>query len=222
MNTTRHFSLRWVVGALVAMVILIGVVLPLSAALGRNDASPRPAQAAQSNLVSLESAYAGQAKLNWAVPGTYSDTLTAPTGTLPDLGSIDLGFLLHRSGNSLSGYVDLGNTLVFTGEHIITTTQAVTTPLAVGPAISGAWNGANVQFASEPFKITTDAGQRVTRQFRLIGGVRAGSVITGEYRETLWGYGPQPLTVVGEFKLGLLSGTNLALSYRVYLPLIRR
>ena len=216
MNTKKPFSLLWIVGALGAVVMLIGAAAHGWAAVGGNSAP-----AAQSELISLESTYAGSAKLNWASPGVYSDTLTAPTGTLPDLGSIDLGFLLHCSQNSLSGYVDLGTTLVFTTEHVITTTQAITTPLAVGPAVHGTCNSADLQFESERFSMVTEAGQRVMRQFRLTG-VQTGTVIAGEYRETLWGYGPQPLTVVGAVEVALVSGTNVALSNRVYLPLIRR
>ena len=41
------------------------------------------------------------------------------------------------------------------------------------------------------------------RQFRLIGAssVSDGSVVKGEYRETLWGYMSVPVTVIGEFVL---------------------
>ena len=216
MKTKRQFSFALVMGMLIGLVALaITAALPLSAAR-------RSARSAQTLLLSLESTYAGVARLSWAAPGVYSDTLTMPEGTLPDLDRIDLGFLLHCAQQSLSGYVDLSTTLVFTGEHTITTTQAITTPLLVGPAVHGPCGGADVQIESERFAYVTGAGQPVMRQFRLTG-VRVDSTrFTGEYRETLWGYGPQPLTIVGEFDLNLISGTSIAFSHRIYLPLVLR
>lgn len=219
MKTTRSFSRMLTIGVLVAILAILAT-LPLIAARGLDDAGVRRARSAQAELISLESTYVGQVKLNWAAPGLYSDTLTAPTGTLPELGGIDLGFLLHCEQNSLSGYVDLNTTLVFTGEHTITTTQAITTPLAVGPAVHGTCGGANAQLESERFSYLTGAGQRVMRQFRLMGTRVNSTMFTGEYRETLWGYGLQPLTIVGEFNLDLMSGENIALPHHIYLPLV--
>lgn len=217
MNTRKQFLLLWTLGALGLAVMLSGAT-----ARGWGAASANPARAAQGDLISLESTYAGSAKLNWTARGVYTETLTAPEGELPELGSIDLGFLLHCSQDSLTGYVDLSTTLVFTTEHIITTTQAITTPLAVGPAVHGACGGANLQLESERFDMVTEAGQRVMRQFRLVGAQTGLTTFAGEYRETLWGYGPQPLTVVGEFQIALMSGSNMARPNRVYLPLVRR
>lgn len=223
MNITHFFSRTRLVGALgVVVVLTVAAALPLLAARGWSTLGGQSAPTAPSELIPLESTYAGAAKLDWVVPGVYSDTLTAPTGTLPDLGSIDLGFLLHCSNNSLNGYVDLSATLVFTGEHTITTTQAITTPLTVGPAVHGTCGSANMQLESERFILVTEAGQRVMRQFRLTGVKTGLTTYAGEYRETLWGYGPQPYTIVGEFDVTLVSGDNVALFNRVYLPLIRR
>jgi PKD repeat protein len=41
------------------------------------------------------------------------------------------------------------------------------------------------------------------RQFRLTGQFvsEEDNILSGEYRETVWGYGPQPLTIVGTFTL---------------------
>ncbi len=223
MNITHFFSRTRLAGVLgVVVVLAVAVVLPLLAAGGRDTVGSQSMPAAPSALIPLESTYAGAAQLNWAGPGVYSDTLTAPTGTLPDLGSIDLGFLLHCSNNSLNGYVDLSVTLVFTPEHVITTTQAITTPLAVGPAVQGTCDGAHLQFESERFTIVTEAGQRVARQFRVTSMKSGLTSYAGEYRETLWGYGPQPYTIVGELDVALTSGENMALLNRIYLPLIRR
>jgi hypothetical protein len=217
----QHLRL-FLAGALGLTLTLVVVVLPLAAARGLFGGNSRLVPAPQSSLVTLDSTYVGKANLKWAAAGLYSDTLHPPTGTLPELGSIDLGFLLHCDHNNLNGYVDLSTTLVFTREHIVTTTQAVTTPLAVGPAVFGTCNGANVRFESERFEWVTSAGQEVERQFRLIGVARSTGVISGEYRETLWGYGYQPYTIVGNFNLALVSGNGVALTPRVYLPLLRR
>ncbi len=223
MNITHFFSRTRLVGVLgVAVVLAAAVALPLLAARGRDTVGGQSMPAAPSALIPLESTYVGAAQLNWVSPGVYSDTLTAPTGTLPDLGSIDLGFLLHCSNNSLNGYVDLSATLVFTTEHVITTTQAITTPLAVGPAIQGTCDGVQLQFESERFSMVTEAGQYVMRQFQVTGVKTGLTNYAGEYRETLWGYGPQPFTIVGELDVTLVSGENLALLNRVYLPLVRR
>jgi len=219
MNTKRSFSLTLTVGVAVAAVILTAAAV-LGAPRGPDDARVEPARAAQTLLVSLESTYAGWVELSWAVPGVYSDTLTAPGGTLPEMGSIDLGLLLHRDEDNLVGYIDLDNTLVFTGEHIITTTQAITIPLAVGPWVQGTFDGADLQLESERFSMVTDAGQYVMRQFCLSGTRASLTTFTGEYRETLWGYGPQPLTIVGEFDLQLVSGANMVLSHQIYLPVM--
>ena len=136
---------------------------------------------------------------------------------------IDLGLLLHRSEDNVTGYVDLDNTLVFTAEHTITATlPTTTTQLAVGPYVSGAFEGDSLHFESERLVQVTGAKQRLMRQFRLIGTLADLNTFTGEYRETVWGYGPQPLTVVGSFTLTRVSGLSLNMSHRVYLPLIMR
>ena len=218
MKTQTPFSRALIIGLAVAVVILTAAVLPLQVLRGA-DIAP----SAQADPIPLESTYRGQARLDWAVPGVYSDTLTAPEGTLPELGSIDLGFLLHCAQNNLTGYVDLSSTLVFTGEHIITT-QSITTPFAVGPAVHGVCGGSDLQIESERFDYLGGAGRRVTRQFRLTGASTGVGTFSGEYRETLWGYAPEPLTIVGEFNVSLISGANIAIafSHRIYLPVLLR
>jgi len=217
MNTTRYSSRTWIIVALSVM-----VVLAVAGALTWFAARGRPGSAVQTTLIPLECTYAGTVKLDWVSPGVYSDTLTEPAGTPPDLGRIDLGFLLHRSQDSLSGYVDLGATLVFTTEHVINTTQAITTPLAVGPEVSGTFTGDNWQLESERVSMETEAGQGLIRQFRLTAVKTGPTTYAGEYRETLWGYGPQPYTVVGEFDLSFVSGKNLTITNTLYLPVIQR
>jgi len=224
MKTKRQLLPTLVVGLVVAGVILAAMAVWSSgASRGTGEVRAERVQAAQVETVALDSVYAGHVKLDWALPGVYSDTLSAPTGTLPDMGTIDLGLLLHRSEGNVTGYVDLDNTLVFTTEHTITATlPTTTTQLAVGPSVTGAFDGANLHFESERLVQVTGAKQRLMRQFRLIGTLADVNTFTGEYRETVWGYSPQPLTVVGSFTLTRVSGLSLNMSHRIYLPLIRR
>ena len=97
-----------------------------------------------------------------------------------------------------------------------------TTQLAVGPCVSGVFDGDNLHVESERFIQVTGAGQRLMRQFRLMGRLADLNTFTGEYRETVWGYGPQPLTVVGSFTLTRVSGPSLNISHWLYLPVIMR
>lgn len=165
------------------------------------------ATALQSDAISLESTYVGSVELNWAAPGEYTDHLPEPEEK-PELGSIDLGFLANCSAGSLDGYVDLSTTLVFpTNKHQITTKSEAS--LAVGPHITGTCSDDNIEIKSERFEQTTEAGQNVKRQFQLIGALdSAANAYKGEYRETLWGYGPQPFTIVGDFTLYLSTPTT--------------
>ncbi len=169
-------------------------------------------------------------KLDWGLAGTLDDPLATPTATpqggpppsdasmRPDLGSIDLGLLLRQTGSSVTGYVDLDHTLVFTRELTIQATPVGptpfpgtpapgATPLAVGPQVDGTFDGTTLELRSGV--LTTDMinpndEKPVTRQFSLKGKVeRPGNLITftGEYRETVTGYMPQPVTIIGSFML---------------------
>ena len=121
--------------------------------------------------------------------------------------------------------VSLDHTLVFTGENTIMATPVgpapgVGTPtpapqqLAIGPHVQGTFDGTTFHLESDPFKMsmidqsTLNDGRilpkrEVTRQFRLVTtGIQGdGATLTGEYRETIWGYAPQPTMVVGTFTL---------------------
>ena len=142
--------------------------------------------------------FSGQVKLNGVVTGVYSDSLTLPAATgQPALGSIDLALQLTQSGNGMSGYVSLDKTLVFTVEHTI----AGQTPLQIGPYVNGAFDGTTLTLQAERVSLVL-GGQSLMRQFRLVGTIDAdGKTLTGEYRETLWGYAPQPITTIGAFTL---------------------
>lgn len=160
------------------------------------------AQPRQSNAVQLSGAYAGLVKLNVVVGGVFSDTLATPTAPLSgtaDLGSIDLSLQLTQTGNLLSGYVSLDKTLVFSVEHTLGIGAA---SVKIGPFVNGSAAGVNFNLQSESMSMVV-SGRTVHRQFRLIGAssVSDGSVVKGEYRETLWGYMSIPVTVIGNFTL---------------------
>jgi len=167
----------------------------------------QPAQSApiQNSDVQLAGAYSGAVKLDVTVGGVYSDTLATPpppgagTPTPPDLGSIGLSLQLSQSGNALSGYVDLDKTLVYSAEH---TLGAGASSIKIGPYVSGVFDGANLTLQSEKVSFVVN-GRTVQRQFRLTGTSAAsdGGQVTGEYRETVWGYTNAPVTVIGAFAL---------------------
>ena len=145
-------------------------------------------------------AYLGTVKLEWGMPGELGDPLPTPTPgpavpPPPDLGEIDLGLELIRSGNTITGHVNLDFTLVFTREHQVG-------QVWYGPSIAGTFDGTDLTLTSERVS-SVSAGQRLMRQFRLIGAAvpEQDGVLRGQYRETIWGYGPQALTVIGTFTL---------------------
>lgn len=192
--------------------IMLGVIVavPAAPAYGWPAPAPKSEAAQQQAVITLEElyphTYSGIVKLKWAAPGEYDDTLTAPIPPegekLPELGSIDLGFLVNCSSGSLSGHVDLSTTLVFP-ELKITAADGTTTTRPA--SISGTCSDPSLYILSEKFTQTTEAGQSVERQFQLRNGTlnSVTNAYTGEYRETIWGYGPQAVTIVGEFTLYL-------------------
>jgi hypothetical protein len=62
------------------------------------------------------------------------------------------------------------------------------------------------------------------RQFHLAGAAVAGQsdVYSGEYRETIWGYGTRPLTVIGTFTLYQGAAEDVVVDQRIYLPLLMK
>jgi len=192
--------------------------------------------------------YGGKVALKITLGGVLSDTLATPTPVVgqqrrADVGSIDLGLFLSQSGNTMSGYVDLDHSLVFSSEHTIQATPMFLTPAAgratpapvalkTGPKVQGSYDGTQLTLQSEVFSLQV-SGRTIQRQFRLIGTRRDanGNTFAGEYRETLWGYATVPLTVVGEFTLDR-EGVPLAAlpnvggggntSSKIFLPMAQR
>jgi hypothetical protein len=223
MDGKKRSSLMILAGVLVIGVILVAAVAPQAVAARWIDiAWAGRVRPAQSDPISLNDTYGGTVELDWALPGEFSDSLPTPTpdpdGTLPpDLGEIDLGLQLSQDGSTVSGYVDLDYTLVFTAKHTVDSTP-------FGPSVQGTFDGTNLTLESERVSMLT-AGQQLMRQFRLTGGTVSGqdNVLRGEYRETVWGYGPQPLTVIGTFSLQRLvlgEPPKPPPGEGIYLPLI--
>jgi len=162
-------------------------------------------QPAQSGTAPIVGAYSGTVKLNVTVGGVYSDTLATPpppaagTPPPPDLGSIDLSLQLAQAANALTGYVSLEKTLVYSVEHTLGTGAA---GVKIGPYLNGTFDGINLTVQSEKVALVV-SGRTVQRQFRLTGTSTAsdGGQLSGEYRETLWGYTNVPVTVIGNFTL---------------------
>ncbi len=180
------------------------------------NAATLPTSARQGVAFRVDRTLVGKVDLSWGATGTYSDTLPTPTAeelaALPNMGSIDLALLLEQgAGNGVKGYVALESTLVFTTQHTIsaTVTSAVagrstteTRSLAVGPASNGSYQGNQLTLLSERIAYTTASGQAAQRQFRLSAAPsQEVGIVTGEYRETVWGVALQPLTIVGTFRL---------------------
>lgn len=156
----------------------------------------------QINAVQLSGAYDGLVKLSVVVGAVFSDTQATPTAPITNgvgLGNIDLALQLTQTGSALSGYVSLDKTLIFSVEHTLGNGAA---SVNIGPFVNGSVEGTTFTLQSEQVAMTV-SGRTVQRQFRLIGtaSVSDGSVVQGEYRETLWGYMSVPVTVIGDFTL---------------------
>ena len=216
---------RWLITSRVISLLLAMAVIvaPLQSIAAIGAAAPAEAIAPK-----IDGTYSGQVKLIGTARGVYSDTLTMPqTGapTQPDFGSIDLALQLSQTVGAMAGYVDLTKTLVFSTEHVL----VGTTPVAIGPYVHGSVNGTTFIVESEPLSMTV-SGRTIKRQFRLTGNIAQNDVnrLQGEYRETVWGYARQPITVVGNFTLNrpannaFLNPTPARTPHQLYLPLTQR
>lgn len=182
-RTTRAWA--WARVALAGLLALLAVAAPAGAGESLRRA-PRALAAAAETQPELTGDYVGTVDLAYSLPGVFTDPLPAPN-PLPavDLGQIDFGLVLAQVGATVTGHVELTTTLVFSG-HV---------------GLTGSLSGAEVTLTSEVVPHQTAAGQTLERQFRLVGALDADNVLKGEYRETVWGYGPQPFTMVGSATL---------------------
>lgn len=205
-----------IVSAVLVVGLLFTAVLPRqsSAAQWLSAIQSKPAAPARTILASVGGVYIGWVELDYAVPGEYDDVLPTPDPNgepTPELVSIDFGLQLTQSESGVEGYVDLEHTLVFTTEHTIGMT-------AFGPMVTGSFDGTSFSLESERVSLIS-GGQNLMRQFQLTGGLAEDNEkqLVGEYRETLWGYGLRPLTVVGRFTLDWAAP---AMTDFLFLPLI--
>ena len=166
--------------------------------------------------------YSGQATLQGIYNGVLSNT--SAVSTTMDLGYVDLAFNLSQSGQNLAGSVILSRTLVFSATE-------------GNIAVTGSMNGSNLHLESGKFTMKMNEARMigneqvaperiVTRQFSLDTEqvLNDGATLLGIYRETIWGYAPEPVTVVGKFALERpLFSTMISTSpRRVFSPLVRR
>lgn len=163
----------------------------------------------------VDAALLGTVGIEWGATGTFTETFATEDKNILADGEttttnpvIDIMFLLQKeAGDGVTGYVELGNTLVFTTQHTISATVAsnVLSPageMGVGPRSTGTLSGNQLQLTSERIAYQTESGEEVQRQFRLTASANPGSgLIIGEYRETVWGLTLQPLTIGGSFSL---------------------
>lgn len=172
---------------------------------------------------SISGDYSGQATLQGVYNGVWSSNAAIADKDKMDLGYIDLAFSFAPSSQNVSGNVILSRTLVFSNTD-------------GDISVTGKMVGNSLQLTSSQFTMKMNeariingeqvAPERiVTRQFSLITDqiLNDGATLTGIYRETIWGYAPEPVTVVGKFALERpIFGANIVsppASQKVYLPI---
>jgi hypothetical protein len=200
----RYLSISLGLSLLVGALALVVLIARISSATPTEPTDPAAlAQLAETTAITVTGEYNGLVELTHAFTGVYSDT-TTPVAM--SLGSIDLVLKLTQTGMAVNGHVGLtreqdlnattlATSLVFTGEHVIN-------GALVGPLVTGTFDGALLKLQSERVTLTV-AGQTITRQFILTSTSVEdnGNILRGAYRETVWGFSPQPATVVGTFAL---------------------
>lgn len=199
---------------LLGLILLAALALPAGAVWSMVASSGRSARLADDLAAAPTPVkYVGKVKLAQVLPGVVANStpIALPTPqpgvTPPDLGEFDLGLQLTDTSTGVNGNVDLAVTLVFTG----------TIP------VHGQFQGANMAVNSDEVS-QVSGGRTVKRQFFLNGTEVSGEpgVYSGQYRETISHYGPQPMTAVGTFVLAREVSTGIVPSNSLYLPLVLR
>ncbi len=205
-----------ILGAM-GVVLVLGALVLSSKLIATQTAGQVESMPAQSESVTLRPAtqaatgvtgdYGGNVTLNHVVAGIFSDSLATPvpdqneTSAAPYLGEIDLAFNLAQEGDNVTGYMLLDGTYAFPAMQRVALLPGAD-PVAVGPHVTGTLVGSTLQLESEQFT-TEVSGQTVTRQFRLIADAvpQDRMTLSGEYRETIWGFGMGESTVIGDFSI---------------------
>ena len=218
-----------VVCALIVGVVRVGtLVQPAANAPAPAQVALAQAEPASVNVAQVFGNYNGLVTLKCTFGGVYSDTFSTPTpqpaGTPApaDVGKIDLSLFLSQTNGTVSGYINIDRTIVFSAEHTIQATPMFITPvpgqpapaavaLAIGPYVQGTFDGSTLSLQSDVVSMIV-AGRTVQRQFRITGTLKPNDAdsFTGEYRETVWGYTAQPITVLGVFTLSRSLGIQNA------------
>jgi hypothetical protein len=220
---------KLVTGILAAGLVLgMVVVRPLVAAHSGLDEQIPDFHLVNPEQAQVDGLYAGQVNLEGVFTGVFSDPL-APQQEI-DLGTIEIALALQQSDNEVTGYVALERTLIFTQEHTIA-------GKAVGPLVSGSFDGTTLELTSDKFDRVVSRGRtlkdgrilsesRATRQFQLRStAVQAdGARLEGIYRETIWGITPEPVTVEGVFDIQYfdLPKVTPLLEERIFVPLVMK
>jgi hypothetical protein len=219
----RRRSILTLAGLLLGLLALAGWSLsPLRGMAAGQVAAGQVAAGQVEEADPLNGEYQGQVVLEGVFTGVYSDTTATPTAV--DLGRFGLALNLTQSGQSLSGYVMLEDSLIFSQVHTVTVQArtgfglragAQVQEIATGPSVQGTYDNTTLHLASErfgevlsgqqvlPFDGRTVPERSVTREFSMVTTAveEDGARLVGTYRETIWGYAIRPSTVVGTFTL---------------------
>jgi len=239
MNSKRFFQV--ILGLFVGVILTGFAIFQSTASPGQMVVSGSAQTLVSANETPVVSGdFNGNVELNWVLTGVYSDALPTPTpqpggSTAPGyIGDLDLALRLEELDGNVSGYILLERALAFPHEHTVTIEAE---ELAIGPRVSGTFDGVTLRLESDRFEILLSPEQRladgqliperrVTRQFSLTSTdvQNDGALLVGEYRETLWGFDIKPSTVIGEFALTrpvvVISIPTPSVDQKLFLPAI--
>ena len=132
-------------------------------------------------------------------PSSYEFTGTVVVNSPASIGNIDLAFHIQTSGISIEpdvSYIMLQKTALFPKDGQLDGED-------IGPKVaSGTLSDTAFNLTTYPF-LGTVSGKSVTRQITLDQATVGddGDSLTGIYTETITGYTPQPMQVIGRFVL---------------------
>jgi predicted outer membrane repeat protein len=178
----------------------LAISLPQASTLSVQSFEPPPSRAYQPMVHRLESlpftrTTSGPDRRSPAAQSTAIDLNDTYIGTVVISRPLympgrDLVLVLNGSGGSITGYISPTLSYPDQGNN-------------QGPAVSGSWSGNSFSLQSEEFYTSLASGVIISRTVMLHSGVisDSGQALGGLYRETLAGLTPQPMEMVGEFRL---------------------